>query len=80
MPFASFTVSRTSVFLLNPVVAGFSPRSTRWKQTRAKARDYMLNPLFWLSESFQWNFVSLRDTRSSQMDQLSINRLVATTV
>src|SRR5215475_3818554 len=22
------------------VVAGFSPRSTRWKQTRAKARDY----------------------------------------
>src|SRR5262249_2337386 len=23
------------------VVAGFSPRSTRWKRTRAKARDYM---------------------------------------
>ena len=22
------------------VVAGFSPRSTPWKQTRAKARDY----------------------------------------
>src|ERR1051326_7480310 len=24
------------------VVAGFSPRSTPWKQTRAKARDYIL--------------------------------------
>ena len=24
------------------VVAGFSPRSTRWKLTRAKARDYII--------------------------------------
>jgi hypothetical protein len=31
----------------NDVVAGFSTRSTRWKQTRAKARDYIpLAPRF----------------------------------
>src|SRR5262245_37784700 len=30
-------------FGIGHVVAGFSPRSTSWKQTRAKARDYILD-------------------------------------
>jgi hypothetical protein len=29
------------------VVAGFSPRSTRWKLTRALARDYIITATFW---------------------------------
>src|SRR5262249_62401654 len=29
------------------VVAGFSPRSTHWKLTRAEARDYMITATFW---------------------------------
>jgi hypothetical protein len=38
--------------LLSRVVAGFSPRSTRFKLTRAKARDYMLTAAFRPNEGF----------------------------
>jgi hypothetical protein len=45
-------VSRLGLDYFNHVVAGFSPRSTRWKLTRAKARDYMITAAFWPNEEF----------------------------
>src|ERR1051326_4740932 len=38
------------------VVAGFSPRSTPWKQTRAKARDYR-------DSRMNWSFYSINRVR-----------------